>query len=326
MAWWRGARRPFRVRAVVLSALVLALVACGGQSTRRDERGLGGDGGTASAGGTGGTLGGTDFGGTSGVAGTSGVGGTVGVGGTDCIDCPPRQCAYSGRLYAIGESFPSDDGCNTCTCTEQGIGCTTIACPDMVCDWLQGEYETALLRAKSCNPAQSSPRCEQLYPSSIPCGCQTFVNDPAELEGLISEWSAYGCPQPPCPPCEFPNDAYCSELGLCEDTFSPPGCAITIMPSTVCDYGLPCDDARDCLQGHCYVPGTSRNPICSKSCSEANPCPAGSACITVGGTGSHCFIRCTSVEFCLSINAAPENPLDCVSFGVERVCIQRSEP
>ena len=319
MAWWRGAPRPFRVRPVFVPALVLGLVACGGQSSRRDERGLGGEGGTTSVGGTAGTLGGTD-------GGTIGVGGTVGSGGTDCIDCPPRPCTYAGRQYAVGESFPSDDGCNTCTCTEQGIGCTTIACPDTVCDWLQSEYESAVLRAKSCNPAQSSPRCEQLYPSTIPCGCQTFVNDGAELEPFLTEWNASECPQPPCVPCDIPTDAYCSELGLCQDSFSTPGCAITLMPSTVCDYGLPCDDARDCLQGHCYIPGTRENPICSKSCSGTNPCPSGSACITLDNAGSHCFIRCTSTEFCRSINAAPENPLDCVSFEAERVCIQSSEP
>jgi hypothetical protein len=326
MAWWRGTRRQFRVRPAFLPALVLALVACGGQSSR-DERGQGGEGGTTNAGGTGGTLGGTDVGGTD-FGGTSGVGGRAGVGGTDCIDCPPRPCTYSGRQYTVGQSFPSDDGCNTCTCTTQGIGCTTIACPpDMLCDWLPLEYDAALMRAKSCNPAQSSPRCELLYPSAIACGCLTFVNDAAELEALHGQWNTYGCPQPPCQqPCEPPTDAYCSERGLCEDSFSPPECGAPRMPSTVCDYGLPCDDARDCLQGDCYVPGTGENPICSKGCSLTNPCPTGSACITVGSELSHCFIRCTSSESCRSINAAPENPLDCISIGVERVCIQRSEP
>lgn len=45
----------------------------------------------------------------------------------------PQQeiaCAYNGERYEAGQSFPAEDGCNTCTCGEDGqIGCTEIACP-----------------------------------------------------------------------------------------------------------------------------------------------------------------------------------------------------
>lgn len=38
-------------------------------------------------------------------------------------------CAYEGQTYAVGESFPSSDGCNTCFCGENGqVGCTKRAC------------------------------------------------------------------------------------------------------------------------------------------------------------------------------------------------------
>lgn len=30
--------------------------------------------------------------------------------------------------HAVGDSFPSTDGCNTCTCTQSGIACTKMAC------------------------------------------------------------------------------------------------------------------------------------------------------------------------------------------------------
>ena len=30
--------------------------------------------------------------------------------------------------YTVGDTFPSSDGCNTCTCTAQGIACTLRAC------------------------------------------------------------------------------------------------------------------------------------------------------------------------------------------------------
>ncbi len=39
-------------------------------------------------------------------------------------------CAYNGSTYQSGQSFPSTDGCNTCTCTESGgLACTERACP-----------------------------------------------------------------------------------------------------------------------------------------------------------------------------------------------------
>ncbi|XP_062598219.1 papilin-like [Saccostrea cucullata] len=38
-------------------------------------------------------------------------------------------CVYNGRKYKVGERFPSEDGCNTCTCNSNGgVGCTEKAC------------------------------------------------------------------------------------------------------------------------------------------------------------------------------------------------------
>ena len=34
----------------------------------------------------------------------------------------------SADSYAVGQSFPSPDGCNTCTCTPEGITCTLKEC------------------------------------------------------------------------------------------------------------------------------------------------------------------------------------------------------
>jgi len=39
-------------------------------------------------------------------------------------------CFYGGMTYRPGQSFPADDGCNTCTCLANGqAGCTKIGCP-----------------------------------------------------------------------------------------------------------------------------------------------------------------------------------------------------
>lgn len=38
-------------------------------------------------------------------------------------------CEYGGETYEEGESFPADDGCNTCTCEEKGaVACTEMGC------------------------------------------------------------------------------------------------------------------------------------------------------------------------------------------------------
>ncbi|MDB4981014.1 MAG: hypothetical protein JWM82_1766 [Myxococcales bacterium] len=44
---------------------------------------------------------------------------------------PDKPCRYAGKAWAVGDVFPDVDGCNTCTCSAQGVGCTTRAClPD----------------------------------------------------------------------------------------------------------------------------------------------------------------------------------------------------
>jgi hypothetical protein len=37
-------------------------------------------------------------------------------------------CIYGGVSYANGSSFKSTDGCNSCTCSINGVACTTMAC------------------------------------------------------------------------------------------------------------------------------------------------------------------------------------------------------
>jgi hypothetical protein len=39
-------------------------------------------------------------------------------------------CTYGGKTYAYGQAFMDSEGCNTCTCSAQGIACTARACFD----------------------------------------------------------------------------------------------------------------------------------------------------------------------------------------------------
>jgi hypothetical protein len=50
-----------------------------------------------------------------------------------CVPAQPdmcgQQCTFAGMTYEPGDSFPAGDGCNTCTCIEDGsVVCTLIAC------------------------------------------------------------------------------------------------------------------------------------------------------------------------------------------------------
>lgn len=39
------------------------------------------------------------------------------------------SCQYNGKIYKNGESVPSGDKCNTCSCDNGQIACTLMACP-----------------------------------------------------------------------------------------------------------------------------------------------------------------------------------------------------
>lgn len=41
----------------------------------------------------------------------------------------PKECSYKGKVYKLGESVPSSDRCNSCSCSEGGlVSCTAMAC------------------------------------------------------------------------------------------------------------------------------------------------------------------------------------------------------
>jgi len=44
-----------------------------------------------------------------------------------------EYCTYEGVQYSNGESFPSNDGCNTCSCTNGEVVCTLMACEQNSC-------------------------------------------------------------------------------------------------------------------------------------------------------------------------------------------------
>ncbi|HSS39141.1 MAG TPA: hypothetical protein VLT58_10260, partial [Polyangia bacterium] len=66
-------------------------------------------------------------------------------------------------------------------------GKTGTTCAD-----LQTAYAAALARAKSCSP-NGSNQCQDTAPSSLDCGCETFVNDKTMVDQIQSSWNQAGC-------------------------------------------------------------------------------------------------------------------------------------
>ena len=50
--------------------------------------------------------------------------------------CEPI-CVVGDTELSVGEEIPAPDGCNTCTCTQEG----TLACTELDCGGVEGEGE-----------------------------------------------------------------------------------------------------------------------------------------------------------------------------------------
>ena len=184
----------WRDRSSVVGVALCAVIACGGQSE------------------------------TSGIDGETGGG----AGTTGCMnDClPPGACMYGSLIYANGEAFLSTDGCDTCSCSDGAVVCTTRGCPPSnECGAIGTRYQETLARAKSCTPQAEFFYCVPDALSSLQCGCPTTVNswfDTSEFDALAKEWADLGCGVGiVCGPCPAgPTNGSCSEEGACTDIFS----------------------------------------------------------------------------------------------------------
>jgi hypothetical protein len=122
--------------------------------------------------------------------------------------------------YKVGDSFPSTDGCNQCSCTAQGIACTEKACaPPVACS------QEALQCPDGSSVGRTGPNCE-FAACPGPVGC-------TEEAKQCPDGSAVGrtgpnCEFAPCPDAiactadakQCPDGSYVSRTGpSCE--FAP---------------------------------------------------------------------------------------------------------
>jgi hypothetical protein len=91
-----------------------------------------------------------------------------------CVDrqtCELASCDYDGKTYAVGESFPSSDGCNSCSCTEDGtVVCTLRLC---VCSENDDRRRYVSRDPEECTRIDfiCEPGTEQ-FADECGCGCE----------------------------------------------------------------------------------------------------------------------------------------------------------
>jgi len=103
----------------------------------------------------------------------------------------PETCE-DGHL--VGESWEAEDGCNTCSCTTEGVVCTELECLDD-CEKIQAAYADLVAGAKAC---EADVECQALWGQ---CGvglggCYEVVNQSIsqqELTQLGQMFNDAGC-------------------------------------------------------------------------------------------------------------------------------------
>lgn len=80
-------------------------------------------------------------------------------------------CAYDGATYSSGDSFPSTDGCNTCTCGSTGsVGCTKRAC---ACDPANEPWRSYIGTPQQCMTIRYTCSAGKTpFQNSCGCGCE----------------------------------------------------------------------------------------------------------------------------------------------------------
>lgn len=89
----------------------------------------------------------------------------------DIASAAPVTCSYGGKTFNSGETFPSTDRCNTCSCSSSGaVGCTKKAC---VCDPENEPFRKYVGTPSTCMTIRYS--CQSgthSFSNSCGCGCE----------------------------------------------------------------------------------------------------------------------------------------------------------
>lgn len=268
------------------------------------------DGGPCEDGGVSGSSGGG--------AGMGGNAGSAGGGGAN------GGCRYDGKQYRVGQTFPSDDGCNTCSCERGGqVACTLRACANtcggitgqscpsgQYCDFAPDAQCGAADQTGTCMPIPQV--CTTQFDPVCGCDDTTYGNACEAASKGVSVLHSGECGDgggggatcggllgQPCPDgeyCNFPPDAMCGaadQTGTCETI--PQACTKEYKPVCGCDdmtYGNACDAASHGVSvlhdGECDGGGGTCGGLRGLTCPDGQYChfEIGAQCGAADQTGT----------------------------------------
>ena len=180
-------------------------------------------------------------------------------------------CNYNGHVYTHGERFPADDGCNTCSCDEQGrVACSLLGCE--TCESVAQRYATAFDDATACDPLRAE-QCTQAIAEGLACSCPAFVNPNnadavSAAQATQQQYTSMSCGGDiQCGACAEPTLGYCSAQGRCESLSqgSAPACKVAGVVYKSGSSGIP--DPISCNECSCQAGELNCTEIgCPKPC------------------------------------------------------------
>jgi hypothetical protein len=263
-------------------------------------------GGTAPKAGSAAVGGVTSKGGASGTGGRSASGGDVGEGGADAsggfmmgrggMTGPSKGgsagggdgCTFGGETYPNGASFPSDDGCNTCSCQAGGIVCTTRACaeggaPGMSC---QDELAKELAAVEACEKDEDCG--VPIQGSSCGCTRDRVANKSADTSRVEELFESCGSGST----CDCPEaDGFVCNGGRCAWNYVGSQACSDTPVARICIRGIPMNSGDRLEPGMKLELQATPSGCFSSSCTEAV-----AAVCHVAADGSD---FAASAEFCL---------------------------
>jgi hypothetical protein len=127
---------------------------------------------------------------------------------------PVGTCSYGGKTYRAGDSFPSSDGCNSCSCGADGlVACTLRAC---ACDYSAPGRRWVARSAEQCRLVKFSCVAGQRpFFNDCGCGCEAEPATPCRVGGCSSQLCV-GPGDPDVSTCEWLEQYACYRTATCE--------------------------------------------------------------------------------------------------------------